>query len=147
MKTCSSSNWTFPHWHITPHSNMASIHTTLYYQSTFGTWKTTTPNFRSSGPLSREQALTGETRHAAICVWRRRSAYYQLTDPPSWTKDLSLLPSAGTKTSTTWPIRDRIVPTVLHEHSLNCISPHLTAQSDDRFVHETLSNCRWSFYL
>ena len=49
-------------------SSIVSIRTTLSYQSTSGTKETKTPISRSSGQLSREQALTGETRRAAICV-------------------------------------------------------------------------------
>ena len=49
-------------------SSIVSIPTTLSYQSTSGTKETRTPISRSSGQLSREQALTGETRRAAICV-------------------------------------------------------------------------------
>ena len=45
-------------------SNNASTHTILSYPSTSRTLRTATPISRSSGPLSREQVLTGQTRHA-----------------------------------------------------------------------------------
>ena len=128
-------------------SNIASIYTTLYYQSTSGTWKTITPTFRSSGPLSREQALTGETHHAASFVWRKSSAYYQLTDLLSWTKDLNLLPSADTKTSSTRPIKNRIAPTVLHELSLNCMPPTSNGTVWWSLCAWNSSNCPYGLYL
>ena len=70
-------------------SSTVSIPTTLSYQSTSGTKETKTPISRSSGQLSRKQALIGETRRAAICVWQRSSVFYPLTDLLSLIRDLN----------------------------------------------------------
>ena len=73
--------------------------------------------------------------------------YYQLIGLLSWTKDLNLLPSTGTKTNSTQPIRNRITPTVLHELSLNCIP---TASNGTVWwsLHAwNSSNCPCSLYL
>ena len=70
-------------------SSTASIHMTLSYPNTSGTVRTATPISQLSGQLSRVHDLTGETRHAAIYVRWKNSAFYPLTNQRFSTGDLS----------------------------------------------------------